>query len=484
MEEKNLLIKKLFLLALVIPFLFFSKVQAAGAASLYLSPAADSRYVGRTFPINVYVSSPDTAMNAAQGTVSFPIDKLEVISLSKSGSIFNLWVQEPSFSNRDGVINFGGVVVNPGFQGSSGKILTVTFRSKAVGNAKISFVSGSILANDGKGTNILYSFGSAAVALSEAPALATAPSTEIGGVPQPVISSSPSISKDNWYNFDSPKFAWDIPKGIDGVNYDISDRSDYQLPKESKGKISSAAYDLRNFADGQWYFLVNFKKGQDWGPTAVAVLQLDRTPPEPFEIVRKDDDPGNSQPVFEWQTTDKASGIAYEQAKIGDGDWFNPEILKKDSYVLPWQSLANLRTLLVRVYDKAGNFREESKEFSIISRNSWRYWLYWFIRFLGNWGWILVIAAAAAIVALYFLIYRLLKWRRNLKTELQEFKSELRRDLKQLEKQLEIEVEKGAEIDLRPSRLRKAKESLEKTTEHIERDIKEEVKKLDDFTEG
>ena len=104
-------------------------------------------------------------MNAASGAISFPPDKLEVISLSKTGSIFTLWVQEPLFSNSSGAVNFEGIALNPGFTGIGGKLITVNFKAKAAGAAVLNFSSGSVLANDGKGTNILANLGSAQFSL-------------------------------------------------------------------------------------------------------------------------------------------------------------------------------------------------------------------------------------------------------------------------------------------------------------------------------
>src|SRR3990167_7780133 len=135
--------------------------KTAEAAALYFSPSSGTQVINSTFSVNVYVSSADKAMNAASGTVSFPPDKLEVASLSKNSSIMTLWVQEPSFSNSAGTINFEGIVMNPGFTGSSGKILTLTFKVKAMGEAGLVFASGMVLANDGAGTNILTGLGSA-----------------------------------------------------------------------------------------------------------------------------------------------------------------------------------------------------------------------------------------------------------------------------------------------------------------------------------
>jgi len=109
----------------------------AQAASLYFSPSSGTHAVGTSFTVSVYVSSADQAMNAASGVISFPSDKLSVESLSKSGSVFSLWVQEPSFSNSAGTINFEGIVLNPGFTGASGKAINITFKTKAAGSTRL-----------------------------------------------------------------------------------------------------------------------------------------------------------------------------------------------------------------------------------------------------------------------------------------------------------------------------------------------------------
>ncbi len=70
----------------------------------------------------------------------------------------SLWVQDPQFSNSLGIVSFEGITPNPGFKGS-GKIISVIMRPKSVGSGKLSFTNGSILANDGNGTNILNNLG-------------------------------------------------------------------------------------------------------------------------------------------------------------------------------------------------------------------------------------------------------------------------------------------------------------------------------------
>lgn len=127
--------------------------SSALAATLYFS-SPSSPTVGSNFQVSAYVGSTDMAMNAASGVISFSSDKLQVVSVSKTGSIFSLWAEEPSFSNSTGKINFEGIVLNPGFTGAQGKVITITFKAKSAGQASLIFSSGSVLANDGTGSNI------------------------------------------------------------------------------------------------------------------------------------------------------------------------------------------------------------------------------------------------------------------------------------------------------------------------------------------
>jgi len=146
---------KFWLVFLFFTFYFLFSTLAVQAAVLYLSPASGSFEIEQDFTLAVSVSSPDQAMNVVKGTINFPADKLEIISLSKSGSLPNLWVKEPSFSNIAGTVQFGKVYLNPGFIGSNGKILLITFRGKQTGSALIEITDALVLANNGLGTNIL-----------------------------------------------------------------------------------------------------------------------------------------------------------------------------------------------------------------------------------------------------------------------------------------------------------------------------------------
>lgn len=194
--------------------LFFTLVllpQAkVSADTLFVSPTSGNYNVGQTFSLRVLVSTSGKAVNAISGSVSFPRDQVQVTSVSKTGSILSLWVVEPTFSNAVGSVNFEGVVPNPGYIGSSGTVLTINFRVVATGDAPIRVSSGSILANDGLGTNILRTMGTSSFTLSPAPASSPNVSKPVESVveevpdlvevptvftPEPVV----VVAEEGWY---------------------------------------------------------------------------------------------------------------------------------------------------------------------------------------------------------------------------------------------------------------------------------------------
>src|SRR3989304_8812555 len=60
-------------------------------ASLYFSPSTGSYTVGNNFSVDVKVNTGGAAINAAEGTVVFNPNDLEVANVSKNNSVFALW---------------------------------------------------------------------------------------------------------------------------------------------------------------------------------------------------------------------------------------------------------------------------------------------------------------------------------------------------------------------------------------------------------
>ena len=352
-------------------FVWFS-ASVAQAATLYLSPSSGSYTVGSTFSVNVYISSAEQAMNAASGIISFPQDKLEATSLSKNGSIFALWVQEPSFSNAAGTINFEGIVLNPGFTGATGKIISVNFRVKAAGVSTLNFSSGSVLANDGKGTNILTGLGNASFSLNAAGAVgpqapeSITPSVITDAPLAPKISSPTHPNPEEWYNNSNPKFTWQVPADVTAVRL-LYDKFSGSQPKVIYSPPISEK-ELEDIPDGIWYFHVQLRNGKGWGGISHFKFQIDTEPPEPFSIKFVHGQEGiDPSPIITFNTTDTLSGTNYYRIKIGEGDFLklDPDLIISNPYALPPQAPGQ-RTVLAQAFDMAGNMTSAAEEFTIL----------------------------------------------------------------------------------------------------------------------
>jgi len=422
--------KSIFLLSV---FSFLFSISFAQAASLYFSPSSGSYAAGEQFPVGVYVSSSDQTMNAASGVISFPKDILEIVSLSKSGSIFSLWVQEPSFSNSAGTINFEGIVLNPGFTGSSGKIVTINFKAKTNGSAPLSFSSGSVLANDGKGTNILSSLGSAQFTLGgvapSAPETIAPPA--ISGVPSaPQISSLTHPDPDKWYAKKDAKFTWPVPAGVTSVRLLVG-----KIPAATPTVIYKSAIsekEITDLTDGIWYFHAQFRNANGWGEISHFRFQIDTQPPEPFSIIVNEKTTSNSQPSISFGTTDSLSGIDYYKIKIGESDSFSfppganmeAAVIEKNSYTLPPQDPGK-HTIYVQAFDKAGNLTSASDEFTILPKKEPIVEIQ-----KSPFTDVLVVILVSIIILLFYLIF--VCWRLNRKFE--NFKKKIKKETEDVDK--------------------------------------------------
>ena len=132
-----------------------SSSEAQVAAVLRAVPLNDTFTVGDAITVALVVDTKGVSINAVGGNIAYSSDNVEIIDVSTSDSIINYWVQEPKFSNASGTASFSGVVLSPGFTGSAGNIVTLSFKAKRPGKTSIDITDAQVLANDGLGTNIL-----------------------------------------------------------------------------------------------------------------------------------------------------------------------------------------------------------------------------------------------------------------------------------------------------------------------------------------
>ncbi len=353
--------------AIFVCWMFFGiGSSSASAAGLYMSPASGSYNLGKTFSVAVYVSTPQEALNAISGTISFPQNKLELLSLSKGDTIINFWIEEPSYSNSTGIMNFEGIVLNPGFIGTGGKIISLSFKVKAVGSAEVRLTSGSVLANDGLGTNILTGMSGATFHLSDVitDSAMAAELLDTTRVPfEPQISSTTHPDQNKWYNNTNPKFSWPVPAGASGLRLLLSSSAqdapsvNYSPPINYK--------ELDEVSDGTWYLHARFKNNEGWGNIAHYKFQIDTKEPEFLKVTLEERiDLTEPQIKFNLEAEDETSGINHYEIQFNGGEWlawqddgshkYQSEVLAPGEYVAA-----------IKALDKAGNFLLKSIDFTI-----------------------------------------------------------------------------------------------------------------------
>ena len=188
--------KKAIIPITILFFFIAAPVQAQGG-SLFLSPGSGSFIVGDAFSVEVELDTAGIPVNAAQATIYFPLDRLEVLNISKESSVFTLWPEEPEFSNFSGEISFSGGTPHPGFSGI-GNIITINFKAKEEGMANLALGEGRVLADDGKGTNILVFLKEAKYFIQKAIVLPEAEPPQILCLTHP--------QEKEWYNNNNPRF--------------------------------------------------------------------------------------------------------------------------------------------------------------------------------------------------------------------------------------------------------------------------------------
>ncbi len=331
---------------------FYSK-----AATLGISPSTGTYKAGETFSVSVIVNTESKSINAISANLTFSTSLLRVVSVSKSDSIINYWVQEPSFSNTNGTINLEGVIVNPGFTGGSGKVLRVTFEAKSSGIAELKYALSSVLANDGLGTNILTTANKASFTIGATSAISTTPGAE--ATPAPIfVSSSTHTDPNEWYAKKDLSLEWKIPSIVNAISYELDQTVSTNPGTNADKKVS--LFERKDLADGTWFFHLRAKNDSGWGSVSHFRIQIDTSSPEYLNILSEGEKEGKA--VFSISAKDTTSGIESYEIRIDGGE---------PSY-LPGADIATFtapilvtgkHTIFVKAYDFAGNHTANSIDF-------------------------------------------------------------------------------------------------------------------------
>ncbi len=450
-------------------FLFLNFFELAKAADLYLSPAYKLVQVGENFSLNVLVDSSDQSANAVSFRINYPSNLLKINSLSQTNSLINFFVQQPNFSESE--IYAEGVIMNPGFWGSAGKILTINFKALKPGSALINFLSGSVLANDGAGTNILKNLKSANIEIKEAPKLEQKPK-QIGNPPmEPKVFSETHPNQDSWYKLNNGKIEWEFDdKDISKIYLDIYHNNFLVSNLNFEPVVKS--YDFSNLENGKWEFKVSLENNYSKSSSTVYKINIDNEPPQikSFEILR---DNLTYNPEFKFEIIDNFSGFNYLEIKI---DNQSPIVLKDLTYKISGIE-PGVHKISITAFDGAGNYTTREKEFYVkekveIVKNI--YDIYIFI----------ILILLIIVIIVIFEVYRLNKIKKHLRQEILSVETALNKAFKSLKRNVVKHLgylEKVKQIRdlsyLENKILEELKKDLNEAEKLIEKEIKEDDNK-------
>ncbi|MDO8601289.1 MAG: cohesin domain-containing protein [bacterium] len=370
-------------------------VMASGA-SLYLSPASGSFFVGSTFDVSIFVNTGNENINAVQVDIMFDPKAIQVANPTAGKSFIEVWVAQPTYSNLTGQISFVGGMPNPGINTSAGLVSTITFRAIAPGPTAILFSpSSKVMRNDPDGTNNLTSMGRGEYNLLIPP-------------PEgPKVFSITHNDQNKWYKNNNPTFSWEKEQGVTDFSYSF-DQDSIGVPDNiSEGDFTSVSYG--EVKDGGWYFHIKAKKAGVWGGASHYLARIDATPPAIFtSTVDPSVKTTDKQPLVSFFTTDAFSGISHYELKYID---LTPESSAEDAgfftevsspYKLPSLKIGKY-LIVARAYDVAGNWREGTVKIEILpsgiifTKNG--------IQYRGNtvYWWILI--SILSLMAIYVIFY-------------------------------------------------------------------------------
>ncbi|MCH8244393.1 hypothetical protein IIB97_00710 [Patescibacteria group bacterium] len=413
-KKKRLAKNILHLCIFVVSFLLFGVVGTiAEAATLSVGPTGGTFTVGSTFNVSVFLDTKEEAINVIGVSLSFPPDKLQVISPSIGQSIIGVWTAAPSVNNQAGRIQLQGGIPR-GITTSNGLITTVTFRVISVGDAFVKFLDDSmVLLHDGVGTDALSDTRSGIYELILPPPAG------------PSVISQTHPDQSVWYPNPNITFKWVNQEDVDGYSW-VFNKEPVDIPDDIiDGSRTTVGY--TSLQDGIYYFHIKAFRRQSWGGVTHFAVKIDASPPAEFPIdIEGSNRTVNVQPSIRFATTDVLSGMDYYTLKIvplslnamplDDGASLDqPLFIEIESpYVVSPLELGTY-DVIVRAYDKAGNLREVTKRFSIVTSP------FQFIRGEGlqitstflipwNWFWIL---SALLIFSLLYIGLRVAKWHRD-----------------------------------------------------------------------
>jgi len=333
----------------------FFYAQVGFAADIFLGSDKSEVRVNDTFSVTVFVNSAGASVNSAEGIISFPNSLVSVESVSMSGSVFSIWVEQPTFSNSAGIVSFNGGSPNPGFNGARGAVVRVTFKAKVKGTATLSFSGASVYANDGLGTDVTSGRRGTSVIIGDSVAVPLPPQPLVSNTPTaPEVVSVDMPDAEKWYRKDGTVFTWNNNSTVTSTQLLVNTSSNsiptitYTPPIDNK--------EVSGLPEGVSYIHVRLSNANGWGATTHRKIKIDTVSPTDLTVT-------SSTTLDDYiklslRAKDKTSGIQsykvmFDGALLA-GTSVDPSLVNTADLVLP-AIPPGTQELTVYAYDRANN---------------------------------------------------------------------------------------------------------------------------------
>ncbi len=346
-------------------------VPSAKAATLSLTSSRAQVTVGETFRVQVTVDAEGKAINNAEGVMHFPQNSVSIVSMDTDGSVFGLWPETPVYSNDGGTASFNGGVVNPGYSGTGGKVVSFLVKAIKPGNASLYLSEASVRANDGSGTDVLTFVGGTTISVLAAPVVEetkpveTPQNEDTAGVDSSlaslILTSSTHPDQTSWYNNRSISVAWQLPEKVKNTQI-IFGGQPGTIP--SGPMVVTTHKEYPNVRDGVSYFHARYRTSAGWSPVEYYAFHIDTIAPESL-LVTPVTQP-NGSILLGLKGTDETSGIEYFTVTVAGGK--QEKILAHDNaaeYQVPAMPYLGTYQVDVTAYDRAGNFKASTLKLDV-----------------------------------------------------------------------------------------------------------------------
>ena len=361
--------------------LFFVLVYSVSAAIIYMLPERGNFARGDIITVDIKIDSEKESINAAQGTINWSNTVLEFVDVSKDGSVFNFWVQDPELSSEKNSLSFIGGTAK-GLSGGALQILKIRFKAIGAGTAELPIVEAVVTASDGRGTNVLSDIKTVTYVVGAA---GTVPPTPAPTTPaaQPVIVKREAVPakvlptkstlrvplyqhSERWNNYLGETIVfWDLPPDVVAVAATVNHNPSTAAQTAEKELATGKSFGI--LEDGVWYIHVRFKNNIGWGPSEHYRVAIDTEPPVSFDtVITEGATTDNPSPTLQFRSSDALSGLKEYEIKVDNNEAIKIAVAEfTGKFIMPLQ-VPGIHELNIKAIDEAGNSVEDKVSLEIL----------------------------------------------------------------------------------------------------------------------